>query len=165
MPPLTDRHALVTGASGAIGSAIAEALADRGARLLAVGRDSARLDTLARRLRGRAPLRALLADLTDDDAIDRIASSALGEFGGVDVLIHAAGEYASGPLETSPVEAFDRQLRVNARAPYLLTQRLLQSLLARKGEIVFVNSSAVIAPRAGIGAYAASKAALRALAE
>jgi NADP-dependent 3-hydroxy acid dehydrogenase YdfG len=165
MSPLTDRHALVTGASGAIGGAIAEALADRGARLLAVGRDAARLAALALRVRGRAPLRALVADLMDDAAVDRIASSALGEFGGVDILVHAAGAYASGPLETSPVEAFDRQLRVNARAPYLLTQRLLPSLLARQGEIVFVNSTAVIAPRAGVAAYAASKAALRALAD
>jgi short-subunit dehydrogenase len=162
---LTDRHALVTGASGAIGGAIAEALAERGARVLAVGRDGARLDALARRLRGRAPVTALVADLMDEGAVERIAGSALGDFGGVDVLVHAAGAYASGPVETSPAEAFDRQMRVNARAPYLLTQRLLPSLLARRGEIVFVNSTAVLAPRAGVSAYAASKAALRALAD
>jgi len=162
---LTNRRALVTGASGAIGGAIAEALADRGARLLAVGRDAARLDALARRLGGRVTVSAVVADLMEDGAVDAIAGTALGEFGGVDVLVHAAGAFASGPLETSPAEAFDRQMRINARAPYLLTQRLLPSLLARQGEIVFVNSTAVLAPRAGVGAYAASKAALRALAD
>jgi NAD(P)-dependent dehydrogenase (short-subunit alcohol dehydrogenase family) len=165
MSLLAERHALVTGASGAIGGAIAEGLAERGARILAVGRDSERLDELARRLRGRAPVSTQVADLSDDGAIERVAARALGEFGGLDILVHAAGEFASGPLETSPAEVFDRQLRINARVPYLLTQRLLSTLLARRGEIVFVNSTVVLAPRAGVSAYAASKAALRALAD
>ncbi|HXZ85874.1 MAG TPA: SDR family NAD(P)-dependent oxidoreductase, partial [Myxococcota bacterium] len=153
MSPLEGRQALVTGASGAIGGAIAEALGARGARVLAVGRDVARLDALARRLRAHAQTASVVAaDLADDVAIRRVASAALGEFGGVDVLVHAAGAFATGPLETQPAEVFDQQLRVNARVPYLLTQQLLPSLLERRGEIVFVNSSVVLAPRAGVGA-------------
>jgi len=160
------RHVLVTGASGAIGGAIAEALGDRGARVFAVGRDAERLDALARRLRGRGRTAAVIAaDLAEDPAVTRVANAALAELGAVDVLVHAAGAFASGTLERQPVEVLDQQLHINLRVPYLLTQRLLSSLSERRGEIVFVNSTVVLGPRAGVGAYAASKAALRALAE
>ena len=134
--------------------------------MFAVGRDAERLDALARRLRGRGRTAAVIAaDLAEDPAVTRVANAALAELGAVDVLVHAAGAFASGTLERQPVEVLDQQLHINLRVPYLLTQRLLSSLSERRGEIVFVNSTVVLGPRAGVGAYAASKAALRALAE
>jgi short-subunit dehydrogenase len=163
---LDGRAALVTGASGAIGGAIAELLASLGARVFAVGRDVARLDTLLQKLSKLAPgARVQSADLSDDAALQWVANTAVGDFGGVDLLVHAAGAYFAGPLESSPVETLELQLALNLRAPYLLTQRVLPVLLERRGEIVFVNSSVVLGPRAGVGAYAASKAGLRALAD
>jgi NADP-dependent 3-hydroxy acid dehydrogenase YdfG len=70
-----------------------------------------------------------------------------------------------GPVEAAPVAALDAQLGVNLRAPYLLTQLLLPALVAAAGDVVFVNSSAGRAARGGVAAYAASKHALRALAD
>jgi len=166
MSLLKDQIALVTGASGGIGGAIAEALAAQAARLILVGRNAERLWVLAERIRGRSPeVDVQVTDLADDVKLRRLVARVLGTFGGIDLLIHAAGAFAAGPLETAPVEDLDRLLRINTRSPYLLTQLLLASLKSRQGQVVFVNSSAGSAPRAGIGAYAASKAALKALAE
>jgi NAD(P)-dependent dehydrogenase (short-subunit alcohol dehydrogenase family) len=79
--------------------------------------------------------------------------------------VHSAGALHWGPVETSPVEELDRQLLVNVRAPYLLTQLLLPLLRAACGQIVFLNSNAVRKPAAGMAAYAASKHALLGVAD
>jgi NADP-dependent 3-hydroxy acid dehydrogenase YdfG len=166
MSQLKDQIALVTGASGGIGCAIAQALADQAARLVLVGRDAQRLYALAERVRGRSPeVDVQVTDLGDDTKLRRLVARVLGTFGGIDILVHAAGLFAAGPVESAPVEDLDRLFRLNTRAPYLLTQLLLGSLRSRQGQVVFINSSAGGAPRAGIGAYAASKAALKALAD
>lgn len=165
MSELRDRVALVTGASGAIGGALAEALADRGARLILVGRDERRLAELAERLRGRSPeIDVQPTDLADDARLRRLASRVGTAFGGVDLLLHSAGLFVGGTVEEAPIADLDRQLAINLRAPYLLTQLLLPGLRLRQGQVVFVSSSAGLAPRASVSAYAASKAALTALA-
>jgi NAD(P)-dependent dehydrogenase (short-subunit alcohol dehydrogenase family) len=159
--------AVITGASGGIGAAVAIALAREGARLLLAGRSAEKLDLVAERARDLSPgVETFVADLADDERVHDLAARAVGAFGGVDVLVHSLGLFAGGPIETSPVEDLDRQYRINTRAPYLLTQALLPSLLARQGQVVFVNSGAGINPARGQwGAYAASKHALRALAD
>lgn len=159
--------AVITGASGGIGEAVALALAREGARLLLSGRSAEKLDLVAERARDLSPsVETFAADLADDEHVQQLAARAVGAFGGVDLLIHSLGLFVGGPLETSPVEDLDRQYRVNTRSPYLLTQALLPSLLARQGQVVFVNSGAGINPARGQwGAYAASKHALRAIAD
>lgn len=159
--------AVITGASGGIGEAIALSLARGGARLLLAGRSAEKLEIVAERARDLSPsVESFAADLADDENIHDLAARAVGAFGGVDLLIHSLGLFVGGPLETSPVEDLDRQYRINTRAPYLLTQALLPSLLARQGQVVFVNSGAGINPARGQwGAYAASKHALRAIAD
>jgi NAD(P)-dependent dehydrogenase (short-subunit alcohol dehydrogenase family) len=159
--------AVITGASGGIGESIALSLAREGARLLLAGRSAEKLEIVAERARDLSPgVEAFAADLADDENIHDLAARAVGAFGGVDLLIHSLGLFVGGPLETSPVEDLDRQYRINTRAPYLLTQALLPSLLARQGQVVFVNSGAGINPARGQwGAYSASKHALRAIAD
>lgn len=159
--------AVITGASSGIGAAIAIALAREGARLLLAGRSVEKLELVAERARDLSPgVETFAADLADDERVHDLAARAVGAFGGVDVLVHSLGLFAGGPIETSPVEDLDRQYRINTRAPYVLTQALLPSLLARQGQVVFVNSGAGINPARGQwGAYAASKHALRALAD
>lgn len=162
-----DGVALITGASGGIGSAIALAMAERGTRLFLVGRDAGRLNEVADRARAASPrVEAFQADLSDDAQLRGTAERALELFGGVDVLVHSIGLFRGGSIDTAPVEDLDAQYRVNVRVPYLLTQALLPSLIERQGQIVFINSSAGHHPgNAGFGAYAASKHALRALAD
>ena len=165
MSPLHGKTALVTGASGAIGRATALALAARGAGLVLSARDPARLEETASRAASLGVTTATLArDLTDEGALDELFALLQDRFGGADLLVHALGIYASGSVATTPVSELDRQLRVNLRVPYLLTQLLIPSLIARRGQVVFVNSSAALRPRGTVAAYASSKAALAALA-
>lgn len=154
---MKNQVALITGASGGIGSAIASALAKEGVRLFLVGRHLEKLTVAGETFR---------ADLTDDAQLRATAARVREVFGGVDLLIHSIGLFRAGPIETSPVEDLDAQYRVNLRVPYLLTQELLPSLIERQGQVVFVNSSAGAHPaRGNWGAYAATKHALRALAD
>jgi NAD(P)-dependent dehydrogenase (short-subunit alcohol dehydrogenase family) len=162
--PLQGKVAVVTGASGGIGGALADALAEAGADLFLGGRDRERLDAVAERA-GRHGRRALVhaADLADEAAVDEMAERLTAELGGADVLVHAAGVFHLGTVDETPVAELDRQLAVNLRAPYLLTRALLPGLRRRRGEIVFVNSS--VSGRAGVSAYAASKQALKTFAD
>lgn len=154
---MKDQIALITGASGGIGSAIARALADEGVRLFLVSRNPERLTV---------PGEAFQADLTDDSQLRATAAKVREVFGGVDLLIHSIGLFRGGLIESSPVADLDAQYRVNLRVPYLLTQELLPSLIERQGQVVFINSSAGFHPAKGSwGAYAATKHALRALAD
>ena len=152
---MKDQVALITGASGGIGSAIARALAEEGVRLFLVGR---------KKLTG--PGETFQADLTDDAQLRATAAKVQEIYGGVDLLIHSIGLFRAGPIATSPVEDLDAQYRVNLRVPYLLTQELLPSLIERKGQVVFINSGAGSHPAKGSwGAYSATKHGLRALAD
>ena len=164
---LREKVAVVTGASGGIGEAIAMALAGEGARLLLSGRSAEKLGGAAERARGLSPeIGTFAADLAEDEAVRGLASRTAAAFGGVDILVHSIGLFVAGSLGTSPVDDFDRQVRINTRVPYLLTQALLPSLIERQGQVVFINSSTGFhPPRAGWVAYGASKHALRALAD
>ena len=154
---MKDQVALITGATGGIGSAIASALAAEGVRLFLVGRN---FEGLA------VPGETFRADLTDDAQLRAAAARVLEVYGGVDILVHSIGLFRAGPIATSPIEDLDAQYRVNLRVPYLLTQELLPSLIERQGQVVFVSSSAGFHPaRGNWGAYSATKHALRALAD
>jgi NADP-dependent 3-hydroxy acid dehydrogenase YdfG len=167
MKSLRRAVAVINGASGGIGEAIAMALAREGTCLLLAGRSAEKLELVAERARDLSPaVEIFAADLADDEHLQTLAARAVGAFGGVDVLIHSIGLFLAGPIEASPIEDLDRQYRINTRVPYLLTQALLPSLLARQGQVVFVNSSAGHHPARGQWAgYAASKHALRAIAD
>ncbi|HEX6900881.1 MAG TPA: SDR family oxidoreductase [Thermoanaerobaculia bacterium] len=158
--------AVITGASGGIGEAIALELARQGTRLVLAGRSQEKLDLVAEHARDLSPrVEIFTGDLAEDDQVQALADRALSVFGGVDILVHSIGLFLGGPFE-SPIDVLDRQYRINARAPYLLTQKLLPSLIARQGQVVFVNSSAGFHPaKSGWVAYSASKHALRAVAE
>lgn len=168
MSTLRGQSALVTGASGGIGGAIALALAERGVRLLLSGRDEERLGKVAEHARQAGPYAVSVelapADLGEAGAIHTLAERARRDLQGPDLLIHALGTYQSGTVADTPATELDRQLRINLRTPYELTRLLLPGLRARRGQVVFVSSSAALSPRGPIGAYAASKAALTAFA-
>ena len=159
------RTAVVTGAGSGIGQGIALALAAEGARLCLVGRTAATLSGTAEAAGDRAETRCYVVDLTDDDGVLRLGEQLRLDVGPIDVLVHSAGVHAMGELETMPVAELDRQYRTNVRAPYLLTQAVLPQLRMTHGQIVFINSSVGVIARAGIGGYAATKHALKAIAD
>jgi len=160
------RIAVVTGASSGIGRAIALALAEHGATLCLVGRDLEKLEMVASIARTNAPqVRCVQADLTLDKDIRELVVQLERDFGGLDILIHSAGFLSLSPMESASLEDFDRHYRINVRAPYALTRALLPMLRVRRGQIVFINSSAGLNARANVGQYAASKHALKAVAD
>ena len=155
----------MAGATGAIGGAVARRLAVEDASLVLLGRDRARLRAMAGELTSAGGvIRTVAGDLTEAAVIDA-AGAESESLGGVDLLVHAAGAFRAGAFETAPEGDLDHQLGINVRAPYLLTRRLLPGLRRRGGLVVFVNSTAGLVAGAGSAAYAASKHALRALAD
>ena len=164
MKRLARQVAVVTGAYGGIGKSLSLRLAAEGASVCLVGR---RADRLAVAVRGVAKLggrcTTYAADLALESDIKGLKEYIEGEFGSLNVLVHSAGVIALGRLDELGVEDLDRLYRVNVRAAYMLTCALLPMLKAHQGQIVFMNSSMGLTARAGIGHYAASKHALKAI--
>jgi short-subunit dehydrogenase len=162
----TGMTALVTGASSGIGRAIALELASVGVGVLLVARRAEALEaTAAEARRTGAFAWAFPLDIGNDEDLRRLRDRLEKENHGLDILVHAAGTHFLGAIADAPVAQLDQQYRVNMRGPYLLTQLLLPLLRRRRGQIVFVNSTVGLQARAGVGAYAASKHALRAFAD
>ena len=148
--------ALITGAGGGIGAAIAEALAPTHTLLLA-GRPSARLDSVAERLGATTwPM-----DLTDPDGIEA-AAEVLAE---LDVLVHNAGVSFPGRVAESTPEQWRATFEVNVTGAVALTCALLPALRAVRGQVIFINSGAGMNASPGLASYSASKFALRAFAD
>jgi len=164
MADFTNQIAVVTGASSGVGRAIALALAAQGATVCLVGRKLEALQSVSGST-GSSRFLSYQADLTNDEEILELAERLQRDVGFIDLLVHSAGVIALGPIEEAPVEDFDRQYRTNVRGPYVLTQALLPMFRGSRGEVVFVNSSIGLSARAGTGQYAATKLALKAIAD
>jgi NAD(P)-dependent dehydrogenase (short-subunit alcohol dehydrogenase family) len=153
--------AVVTGASSGIGRAAAELLTTRGAKLVAVGREAAELETLCRPLiAAGAFAKALIADVTDPGAPAQIVASAVDSYGSLDILVNAAGVIATGTIESTSDDAWDRLMDINARAPFRLMREAMPHLIARRGCVVNVSSVNGLRSFAGVLAYCVSKSAL-----
>jgi short-subunit dehydrogenase len=152
--------ALVTGASGGIGRAIAAALAARGLRVVLTGRDSARLEQANRDAGAKNSV--LVADLTTEAGRAAAANCTHPE---LHVLIHSAGEYARCDVSALSADQWRALDAINLHAPMLLTAACMPQLRAASGQIVFINSSAALSASAGLSAYAAGKRGLQAAAD
>jgi NADP-dependent 3-hydroxy acid dehydrogenase YdfG len=157
--------ALVAGGSEGIGGAIALALAARGDEVWIVARRPEPLDAIVEDVRargGRAVGRSV--DLVSDADRAALVAEIEARAGSLDVLVHANGTIARGDIADAAIDDLDRQYAANVRAPYALTQALLPSLIRAGGQVVFVNSSAGLAPSANAAQYGATMHALRAIA-
>jgi uncharacterized protein len=153
---LQDATALLTGATGGLGQAIARALDAVGARVLLTGRRAELLEEVRERLGATAE--CLPADLAEPGAAAELARRA----GAVDVLVANAGLPASGRLDGFSPEEIDRALDVNLRAPMQLTRELLPRMLERgRGHLVFVSSLSGKVASTGSSVYSATKFGLR----
>lgn len=153
--------ALVTGAAGGIGAAVAARLAEGGADLLLTDRDAATLAEQARALRGlgvRVETRPL--DLRDAAAIETFLAGMPAEFGVPTLLVNVAGVLCMGDATTLEDEAWEESFAINTTAVFRLSRACARLMKPRRqGAIVTVGSNAAHAPRLGMAAYAASKAA------
>ncbi len=159
-PLFQNKRALVTGASSGIGLAIAQALAAEGAHIHAVARswpqaiDSWQLHN---------------ADFTVEADVKRLAAEVSASATPLDMLIHCAGALEIGMVADFPIAQLDMMYQVNVRAPFLLTQLLLplmsSDLTQSTGQIVFINSSAAVAPNTTLAVYSSTKSAMKSIAD
>jgi short-subunit dehydrogenase len=154
---LSGRKALLTGATGGLGRAIAAAMAERGAVLTLSARSREALEQLAAELPGEGHS-VLPADLAEPGAAERLAAEAAG----TEILVANAGLPGAGKLDEFSAEEVKRALRVNLEAPMLLARALYPAMLeAGSGQLVFVASLSgkAASPRTSI--YNATKFGLR----
>src|SRR6478609_8778698 len=152
----TNRTAMITGAGGGLGSAIAAALAPTHTLFLA-GRPSQRLDEVAAEFGATTwPI-----DLAEPDSIEAVVEPIVE----LDVLIHNAGVAYPGRVAESTVDEWRATMSVNVVGAVALTLALLPALRAAGGHVVFINSGAGINASPGLASYSASKFALRGFAD
>lgn len=152
------RVVLVTGAARGIGAGIARRFAADGARVVLHDRDADELDAVARTLPGARPL-TLVGDLSRPEVADRLVDDVVAHHGRLDGLIGNAGTGWRAELEQHPLDAWERVLAVNLRAPFLLARAAQPHLTATRGSIVMTASVAATG-LGGQAAYDASKGGL-----
>ena len=160
---LEGRRALVTGASSGIGRATARALAEAGACVALAARDPNALEQVARELDGKA--KTFVCDVRDAEAVARVVREAAAGFGGLDIVVPAAGLGRFGPTERLPVAEWDEVIETNLRGTFLVFREALPHVRRAHGHLFAIASVAAMRPFAESGAYCASKAGVRALAQ
>ena len=156
---LTDRMALVTGATGGIGGAIARAFHKQGATVAVSGRQTEKLDKLAAELGSR--VHVLSCDLGDRVAVAGLADAAIGKLGRLDILVNNAGLTKDNLLMVMKDEQWDEVIAVNLTATFTLMRAAARAMMRAKtgyGRIVNISSVSGIVGNPGQGNYAASKA-------
>ncbi len=156
----TGKVAFVTGATSGIGQACAIAFARAGANVVGVGRKEDALMELEQKIRETSSGVLIRADLTNEDEAERAVQQAVAVFGGIDVLVNAAGHISSGTIENTSLQAWDDMMNVNVRASFVLMQKAAPSLIERRGNIVNISSVTGLRAFSGVLAYCVSKAAL-----
>ena len=147
--------AIVTGATSGIGMATTLRLIEQGARVAAVGRRKEVLAKVARQ-----NIKTYAVDLTSQQETAAFAKRVLEDFGGIDVLVNAAGIIASGTIENTTLADYDLMMNINVRSVFQLSQLAHPSIIERKGNIVIVSSVTGIRAFPNVFAYCVSKAAV-----
>ena len=161
---LTGKTALITGASGGIGGAIALAMAGQGANLVLNGRreDALKKTASSLTLKGDAQVEIIPMDLAEIDAAGALIAEAEARLGGVDILVNNAGLTRDGLLVRMSAEDWQQVLEVNLSAVMRLSKAALRGMMkARWGRIIQISSVVGYTGNAGQTNYAASKAALQ----
>ncbi len=158
--PLSGRHGVVTGGGRGIGAAIAERLAALGADLTLIGRNRARLEETAGRIAGDTGTRvqALVADVTDPEAVEAVFAEAVLVLGPVDLLVNNAGAAESAPFKRTDLALWSRMIDINLTGTFLCTRAVLPAMVERRtGRIVNVASTAGLTGYRYVTAYCAAK--------
>ncbi|MEK6600715.1 MAG: SDR family oxidoreductase, partial [Candidatus Binatota bacterium] len=162
MKPLAGKIAIVTGAGRGIGRATALLLGQSGARVVLASRSEFELSAVSEEITKQdGEALAVSTDLTRDDEMERLVNRALEHWGSVDYLINNAGWGRTAPVIKAKVEDWDRTLQVNLRAPMILSQLVLPTLIEKgEGAIINIGSISARAGQANTAAYSASKSGL-----
>jgi len=161
MGEMKGKVALVTGATSGIGEATAFKLASEGAQVALVARRGEKLAEAVKAIEAEGGVaKSIVADVTNKEDIERVVRETVEAFGGIDVVVNAAGIIATGTVETTKLEDWDYMMNINVRAPFYLMQLAMPYLIERQGNIVNVSSVTGIRAFPGVLSYCASKAAV-----
>ena len=156
---LSGMTALVTGASGGLGSAIAKSLAAQGARLALSGSNQAKLEAFARELGGNHV--TLVCDLSNAEQVDQLVPRAVEALGQLDVLVNNAGVTRDNLAMRMKDEEWDQVIKVNLEASFRLMRAAMKPMMrARFGRIISITSVVGVTGNPGQANYVASKAGL-----
>jgi len=147
MGQLDGKVALVTGGNRGIGKGIARGLAAEGAALAITARGADDLERVAAELRAAgADVLAVPADVTDEGQVRDLFCRTLERFGRLDVLVNNAGAFDGGPLDELSVEAWDKVIAINLRAPFLCTREAMR-VMKKQGGGRIINIGSISAQR------------------
>lgn len=152
---LQGKVALITGATSGIGQACVPRFTQEGATVAAIGRNRTALDAIA-----GERIRPYRADLMNEAEVQAMVQNVVRDLGGIDILVNAAGVIATGTIENTSLEGFDRMMNINVRSVFNLMRLALPSIIERKGNIVNVSSVNGLRAFSGVLAYCVSKAAV-----
>ena len=156
---LSDKVALITGASGGIGMSIVKKMKQCGAKLIISGTRQNVLNDLASELGN--DVKTIITDLNNKDDVLNLAKEAEASFGHIDILINNAGISADNLFLRMKDDEWDQVINVNLSAPMRLTRQVIKGMLKRRyGRVIFISSVVGYSGNAGQSNYAASKSAL-----
>ena len=168
MAQFKDKVVMVTGASGNVGSAVARAFVDAGARLALIDRQPDRLAAFFPEL-AQQPERFLAenADLTNEAAVTAVVQKIVDRFGRIDVLVHTVGGFFSGPpLHETPLDRLEFMLTLNTKTTFITNQAVLQQMVPQgSGKIINIAARPAFQGNKNMSAYSAAKAAVLRLTE
>ena len=159
-----DTRAVITGGSQGLGFAIAQRLAEEGAKSIVIsGRDTAKGEAAARKLKAMGTDALFVqTELAKADDCKRLVDTALDTFGSVNALVNSAAETSRGTLLDTSLETWQKHFDTNARAPFLIMQGVVRHLVetGQPGSIVNILSMVIYVGQSYLTPYSASKAAL-----
>ncbi|MEP7363611.1 MAG: SDR family NAD(P)-dependent oxidoreductase [Acidobacteriota bacterium] len=153
---LENRVVLITGAKGGLGTYVTNAFLAAGATVAGVSRSIQQSDF------GHPSFTAIPAELSSRDAADTLAAEATARFGRIDAVVHLLGGFAGGTTVADSDDAtLEQMFDLNFRSLFHITRAVLPGMRTRRaGSLLAVGSRTAVEPKAGLGLYSASKAAL-----
>ncbi len=160
---LLNKVAIITGATGGIGSELVTKLDDEGAQLVLVSKNEAELQKLLQTLKNKTS-RYYVCDFSNQNETERIAKEISSNFKSVDLLVNSAGVGIYKPIEDATLEDFNNSINIGLSSVFILTKELLASL-SKSSEALILNigSGAGVIPMSGRSIYCTTKFGLRGL--
>ncbi len=158
---MQDKVVIITGASSGIGRATAQLFAEKGAKVVAVGRNEKDLNALRDEIQPEnGSFKIQLADVRETKQAEKVVTDASETFGQIDVLVNGAGIILNGSIENTTLDDWDKMMNVNLRAVFHMMQKCVPHLEKTKGNIVNISSVAGLRSFPNVLAYCVSKAAV-----
>lgn len=161
---LTGKTAIVTGASGGIGSAIAKELAEAGANVVLAARNEEKVSDIVSEMDQKEKTLCIQADMTKREDVESLAKRAKQAFGGIDIYVNNAGMMGSSRVENGDVDEWEQMIDINVKGVlYGIHSALPHMLEKESGHIVNIASDAGFEVTERLTVYSATKFAVRAI--